>query len=99
MDELNFSDIFDSGFLFFSLYALIILVSVITFICALRKRIKTVFYLSITNLLLAISSLILFICNPFFDEISQIKFGYYLFIINTLALIIFSKKLKAPDAV
>lgn len=99
IDEFTFSDIYDWEFVFFSHYTLIILVSVITFISALRKRIKTVSLLSVINLILAISSLLMFVCMPLFEEISQIKFGYYLFIINTIALIIFSKKSKTPDAV
>lgn len=99
IDKLTLSDILDSGFVFFSLYTLIILFSLIIFINALRKRIKAVFNLSLTNLFLAISSLIMFICDPFFEELSQIKFGYYLFIINTIALIIFSRKIRSKNAI
>jgi hypothetical protein len=98
INKLTLDDIIDSGFIFFSLYTLIVLSSFIILINAIRKRIKVVFYLSVANLLLGISSLIMFISDPLFEEISQIKFGYYLFIINTIALIIFSRKLKTPSA-
>lgn len=88
------SDIFD----IFSFYALIVLLSIIIFISALRKKLKSVFWLSIINLLSGITPILMFLTDATF-EVNQIKFGYYLFILNTLALIIFSKKYKAPDAV
>lgn len=98
INKLTFDDIIDSGFVFFSFYTLIVFSSSILLINTIRKRMKIVFYLSVANLLLGISSLILFVTDLLFEEISQIKFGYYLFIINTLALIIFSRKIKTPSA-
>lgn len=99
IDELALDVVFDSGFLFLSLYTFTFVLMLIIFISALRKRMKVIYWFSITILFLIMLSMLIFVFDPLFEEISQIKFGYYLFIINTLALIIFSRKFKPANAV
>jgi len=88
----NVDDV-DFTFLFFGIYSFIILVSVIIASASFLNKTRIAFISSCLNLLLTISSLIIFVSdNFFFDDVSQIKFGYYLFVINTIVIIVLTYK-------
>lgn len=98
-EKISTDDLKDDGFIIFFSYSLVLLFSLFILLAASTNKIKPVYYFSIVNLFLGIISLIMLITEEIIVIISQIKFGYYLFILNTLALIIFSKKSKVPNAV
>jgi hypothetical protein len=99
LKDIEYKDLLDSNFYAFMLFTLTLIVSIVLFVLSLKKKSNSVYKLALLNLLFAIIPIGIFIVNGVLEEISQIKFGYYLFIINTLALIIFSKKSKSPNAV
>jgi hypothetical protein len=98
LEDIEFSDLLDSNFYAFLLFTLTLILSIVLFILSLKKRFNDVYKLALLNLLFAIVPILIFYFNGVLEEISQIKFGYYLFIINTVALIIFSRKLKTQGA-
>lgn len=51
------------------------------------------------NLALVIGSMFIFYFEHILEEINQIKFGYYLFVVNTIAIIVFCKKSIKQNAI
>lgn len=94
------------GGLFFNIknisFLLIIIFTILNFILSFTKKIKLVFKFSeIILILLSITIVCLFL-EGFFEEISQIKWGYYSFVIVTILIFINCRKLlkstiSSPD--
>lgn len=98
LKNMETNDLLDGTFHACLLFTLSLLASLAIFILSLKKRFNSVYKLALLNLLFAIVPMVIFYFNGTLEEISQIKFGYYLFIINIVALIIFSRKLKTTSA-
>jgi hypothetical protein len=98
LKNMEADDLLDSTFHACLLFTLTLILSIILFILSLKKKFNGVYKLALLNLLFAIVPILIFYSNGVLEEITQIKFGYYLFIFNTVALIIFSRKLKIPSA-
>jgi hypothetical protein len=73
-------------------FTFILLLSIVLLITSFVKKWIAVRNLAITNLVLALLSVIIFYFKTVLEDITQIKYGYYLFLINTLAIIILSQK-------
>ena len=92
-------DLLDSTFYTFLSFTLTLIISIFIFIQSLRKKFTAVYKPALLNLLFAVIPIAIFLIDGVLEELSQIKFGYYLFIINTIALIIFSREIRSKNAV
>lgn len=99
LKNMEADDLLDSTSYAFLSFTLTLILSIVLFILSLKKRFNSVYKLALLNLLFTILPMLIFYFNGTLEEISQIKFGYYLFIINTVALIIFSRKIKTESAI
>ncbi|MDA6068423.1 hypothetical protein NJT12_02200 [Flavobacterium sp. AC] len=90
LDRNDFLNSIDYGYLPFFL-TLIITVLLIYF--AFKRKAKYILILSVLNLLILIVHLVMFYCCEFLEDIYQIKFSYYLFVINLLLISIESYKI------
>ncbi len=71
---------------------IVILITVVQLVLSFAKRNNWVYKLSIVNLTLMATSLILiFLFDDFFENFSQIKWGCYLFIVSQITLLKLSK--------
>lgn len=86
----NFLDLFFWAFLGFSI---IMVLSLLILIFSFNKnRFKLVGNLCVMNIFILLFSTISLCYTADIEQISQIKIGYYLFVLNTLAILYFSKK-------
>ncbi|KOS05522.1 hypothetical protein AM493_05360 [Flavobacterium akiainvivens] len=93
--EIDSKDLKDSAFWFVVFFLLSVLTSLILFVLALLKKIKAAFIGSCINIVFIILySLFLFVGDNSIEHLYQVKFGYYLFVINSIALIFVSNKAK-----
>jgi len=77
----------------FLCYISIILISISIAIYSIKLiAIKKILTLSISNLILLIISNFLFYLHGNFEDIRQIKIGYYLFFINSILILYFCRK-------
>lgn len=83
----------DGTFYMFSIYTIIIVVTFFMLAFVFKTNIKCVYSLSILNLILAIIWLCALPLFDLIDEFSQIKYGYYLFVLNSVLVVVESKKL------
>lgn len=90
LDRNDFFNSIDYGYLPFFL-TLIITVLLLYF--AFKRKTKIILILSIINLLILMAHLAVFYYSEFLEDIDQIKFGYYLFVINLLLISIESYKI------
>lgn len=86
-------DVINGDNVIYLCFSVILLFSIIMLIQSLRRKSRTIYILSILNLLLAFVFLAYNYLDGSLEEITQIKYGYYLFIINTFAITLLSKKL------
>lgn len=75
---------------FFLILVIVCLLIYFTF----KKKTKILLILSILNLLLLLINILLYYLSETLEDINQIKFGYYLFVINSILIIIESYKLR-----
>ncbi|AOW10721.1 hypothetical protein EM308_15140 [Flavobacterium gilvum] len=73
-------------------FTVFILLSIFVFFFAFKEHLAKVYKISIFNLGLIISSMLIFISKVGFDIIYNIKYGYYLLLLNIIILIILSKR-------
>jgi hypothetical protein len=93
--EIGPDDFTEPLFYFVVFFLLSVLTSLILFVLALLKKIKAVFISSYVNVVFIILySLFLFVGDTPIEHLYQVKFGYYLFAINSIALIFVSYKAK-----
>lgn len=90
--ELKWSDLKEFDLLALIGFTFILLLSIVLLITSFVKKWIAVRNLAITNLVLALFSILIFYFTTVLEDITQIKYGYYLFLINTLAIIILSQK-------
>jgi hypothetical protein len=93
--EFSKSDLIDKTFYALLSFTLIIVFTFAMILLSFREKFKLITILSSINLLLIIIAPILLYSGKVIEDINQIKYGYYLFIINSILIIIESKnKLK-----
>jgi O-antigen ligase len=90
--KIDFNDLFDLSFWSFAGFTLILLNSSLIVLYSFKNRFRKVFKWSYLTLFLLIISTFLLIVQGLIEEFSQIQIGYYLIVLNTLAVIYFSKK-------
>lgn len=93
----DFNNLEAENFLDISIYAFpsyifLPFLSVITFYFSLIKKFKYIIWLCYCMLFTCIFPLVIFYFEDILDDFQQIKYGYYLFIINTITIIVLSKK-------
>lgn len=82
----------DFGLLPFVSYSILLPLIIILLYVTLRKKFKSVLWTSCLLLFFGILPLINLFFDGIFEDINQIKYGYYLFFINTIAIIVLSTK-------
>jgi hypothetical protein len=88
-------DVTDPIFWFIFIFILSVITSFIIFITAMLRIARAAFIWSFVNVLFIILfSLFLFMGDSPIEHFHQIKFGYYLFVLNSIALIFVSYKAK-----
>lgn len=88
--ETNWMDIF---------FSVIIVSSIFILLKSLNGQWTYLSLLCYLNMFLSIGFLITAFIGTLFENLSQIKFGYYLFLINTIAIIVLCKKAIKQNAV
>ena len=81
-DEFELRYLTDKTFYIFSNFAIIILLTISMFIMSFKRKFKQIMIISSINLLLLIVATIALCLIGVIENINQIKYGYYLFIIN-----------------
>ncbi len=95
-DEFELSYLTDKTFYIFLNFPIIILLSFTMLILTFKRKFKQIIIIGFINLtLLVVATISLFFIGVI-ENLNQIKYGYYLFIINTILIIIQSKKEKLP---
>jgi hypothetical protein len=102
--EFNFKvfkkDLKDEGYkiIFFQLknlcFSFIVLVTIIGLLFSFTKKTNWIYNLSITNLILLAITIICIFLEGLFEDINQIKWGYYAFILTNQLLFYYSKPHK-----
>ncbi len=72
-------------------FTISIIISLIILVTALKENVKQVFKLSILNFSLLVCSMLIFVLKVGIEIIDQIRYGYYILILNVLTLIVLSK--------
>lgn len=94
-DGVERRDLKDPAFWFVIFFIVSVVTSLVIFIMTLLKKTKGIFICSCINLLFVVLySLFLFVGDTPIESLHQVKFGYYLFVINSIALIFVSYKAK-----
>ncbi|MFC6262515.1 hypothetical protein [Flavobacterium panici] len=91
LDFKDFVNSIDYGFLIFFL---ILIISFLLIYFAFKNKVKIILILSILNLFLLTLYLVLMYLAGFLEDIDQIKYGYYFFIINLVLISFEAYKLK-----
>ena len=87
-EEFKIEDLFFAG----SFYTYILLLSILMIVFSWLKKILWVRNLAITNIFLLIISTILLIKSKFIEEFSDVKYGFYVFLMYSLFLVYLSGK-------
>lgn len=75
-------------------FTVVILFSVAVFVMSLRGHFFGLRFFCYINLLSAAAFLTTMLFIHLLEDITQIKYGFYLFLINTIATIVFSKRIS-----
>lgn len=86
------SDFKDLGYYVGLLFDIIIVVTIIMIIASFNSNLELIKLLSIFKIFLLMISTLLLIINSFLTSISQIKYGYVLFVIDNLCILYFCRK-------
>ncbi len=73
-------------------FLILIIISIAIFYFSIFQKEKDLTYVSILNLLIFIISTLLIMFERNFENINQIKIGYYLFLLNSILIIYFCRK-------
>lgn len=87
-EEFKIEDLFFAG----SFYTYILLLSILMIIFSWLKKILWVRNLAVANIILLTISTILLIKSKFIDEFSDVKYGFYVFLMYSLFLVYLSGK-------
>lgn len=97
IEEFHIKDLIDYEFYIYLIVSIIILLSIIILYFSFKNDFIKIKKLNIISLVLLHFYLILMTFNLVVDNIDQIKYGYYLFLINSLLIIYFSNKLLKEE--
>ena len=98
-EDFEISELTDLSTYAFPAFTVCILMSLSIVIVSFKNKQKMVIKLCYWNLALVIGSMFIFYFEHILEEINQIKFGYYLFVVNTIAIIVFCKKSIKQNAI
>lgn len=87
-EEFKIEDLFFAG----SFYTYILLLSILMIVFSWLKKILWVRNLAVANIILLTISTILLIKSKFIDEFSDVKYGFYVFLMYSLFLVYLSGK-------
>ena len=90
--EFEFRFLTDKTFYIFLNFTIIILLTITMLIMSFRKRFKQIMIISSINLLLLLIATFLLYLIEVIEDFNQIKYGYYLFVLNSILIIIESRK-------
>ena len=93
LEDLELDDFFNLNNVAVWGFTVILFLSVLIFFFSFTKRYKMVSVLSIGNLMILFFSTLALCLAEIIEQFSQIKIGYYFFVLNTMTIIYFSKKL------
>ena len=93
-DEFELRYFADKTFYIFSNFTIIVLLTIIMSIMSFKRKFKQIMIISSINLILLIVATISLCLIGVIENINQIKYGYYLFIVNSILIIIESRKEK-----
>lgn len=93
-DEFELRYFTDKTYYIFSNFTIILLLTIIMFIMSFKRKFKQIMIISSINLILLIVATISLCLIGVIENINQIKYGYYLFIVNSILIIIVSRKEK-----
>ncbi len=97
--EFKFKDLLDIQFYAFFSYIIIMILSILIFAFSFRSKYKVILFLSLANILLAVGSMAIFYFEGGLDDPAQIKFGYYIFLMNSIAIIAFCNRTIKRNAI
>ncbi|ESU21159.1 hypothetical protein FSS13T_27330 [Flavobacterium saliperosum S13] len=92
LNEFEFRYLSDKTFYIFLNFTIIILLTIFMLIISFRKKFKQIIIISSINLLLLIVATISLYLIEVIEDLNQIKYGYYLFVLNSLLIIFESRK-------
>lgn len=98
-DEFETKDLLDLILYGLFAFTVSILLSVWIAIASFTNKNSLITKLCYWNLALVVGSMPVFYLKGVLEDINQIKFGYYLFVINTIAIIVFCKKALKQNAI
>lgn len=90
--ETKVRDIIEEGNYIFLIFTIVILLCFTQIFYSYKEKHKVVLIISICNLCLSLVPLLLLYLGNFLEDIEQIKYGYYLFLINLLLIIYLSNE-------
>ena len=94
---LNRNDFFNSIEFSFLPFFLTQIITVLLIYFSFKRKAKVILILSVLNILFLLADLIMMYGSDFLEDIDQIKFGYYLFVINLSLISIEAYKLYKVD--
>ena len=83
----------------FLLFTASALLSVIMLLLSLKLRFRTIIFLAYVTILCVVIPLLLLLIEVGFEMIEDIRYGYPLYIINAIAIIVFCKKAIRQNAI
>jgi hypothetical protein len=90
--DFDFKDFTDKSFYIFLIFPVLILLTITMLIMSFRKRFKQIMILSILNVVLLLIATLSLYSISVIEDFNQIKYGYYLFVLNSILIIIESRK-------
>jgi len=90
--EFDFGYLIDKTFYIFLNFTIIILLTITMLIISFRQKFKQILIISSINLFLLLIATISLYLIEVIEDFNQIKYGYYLFVLNSILIIIESKK-------
>lgn len=94
VDNFKLENLSDTTFSPLFGFTVILIFSITILFLAFKNKFKIIFILSISNLVILFISTLTLCFAHVIEGFNQIKIGYYLFVINTLLIIYFSKKMN-----
>ncbi len=90
--NMDFESLKDPLFYAFLCFTFLVLGSIFSLFFVIKNKFNLVFICSLVNLSLPIISLFILYFSNYIDDEFELKYGFYLFILNILLIIYFSKR-------
>lgn len=90
--DFDFKYFTDKSFYIYLIFPVLILLTITMLIMSLRKRFKQIMILSILNVVLLLIATLSLYSISVIEDFNQIKYGYYLFVLNSILIITESRK-------